>query len=142
MIIQYTILFSLCSLTIEAAISSSTSSGSIRGSSSSAAAAVNDSVAAIDDGHRRELELLNNSSNNDDSHRLLQVATNVSSDVGDMRAHRYHISYDRFTNTNFYSLIATLLSPPILFLLYSQHHRIGHCTAGYQTNVPLWAETL
>ena len=76
MIIQYTILFSLHSLTIEAAISSS-SSGSIRGSSSTA---VNDNDSIVGDGHR-ELELLNNSSssnNDDDSHRLLQVATGVS----------------------------------------------------------------
>ena len=71
MIIQYTILFSLRSLTIEAAISSSsTTSGSIRGS-----------AAAVGGGHSHESELLNysSSSNNDeDRHRLLQVATDVS----------------------------------------------------------------
>ena len=74
MIIQYTILFSLHSLTIEAAISSTSG---IRGSSSSA---VDDSVAVDDDGHR-ESELHNSSSSNndDDSHRFLQVATDVSS---------------------------------------------------------------
>jgi len=136
MIIQYTILFSLHSLTIEAAISSSTSSGSIRGS----AAAVDDNDSIVGDGHR-ELELLNNSSNNDDSHRLLQVATDVSmflDCVVSMRAYRYHI-FD-YTNTNFYShcnsLSLSTLSP--LQYLYSNYprHRIGHCTVEYQTNAP------
>ena len=72
MIIQYTILFSLHSLSIEAAISSlSTTSGSIRGS-----------AAAVGGGHSHESELLNysSSSNNDeDRHRFLQIATDVSS---------------------------------------------------------------
>ena len=73
MIIQYTILFSLHSLTIEAAISSTSG---IRGSSSAAAVGVSDSIAG--DEHR-ESELHNSSSNNDDdSHRFLQVATDVS----------------------------------------------------------------
>ena len=75
MIIQYTILFSLHSLSIEAAISST--SGSIRGSSSSSA--VDDSIVGGSDGHRHESELLNfSSTSNNDSHRLLQIATDVS----------------------------------------------------------------
>jgi len=69
MIIQYTILFSLHSLTIEAAISSSTTSGSIRGSAAD----------IVGGGHSHESELLNYSSNNDeDRHRFLQIATDVS----------------------------------------------------------------
>ena len=112
MIIQYTILFSLHRLTIEAAVLSSTS-GSIRGSSSSAAA-VNDSLHSVIGGgdEHRESESHNNSSINgdDDSHRLLQVATDVSMFLDcmiSMRAYRYHVIDSLITNFYFY-LIATL----------------------------------
>ena len=106
MIIQYTILFSLHSLSTEAAISSTTS-GSIRGSSS---AVVNDSIVGGGDGHRHELELLNYLSNNDDDrHRLLKVATDVSSALCLFAVTSILISYhNRFTNTNLYKLILSL----------------------------------
>ena len=138
LIIQYTILFSLRSLTIEAAISSSTTSG-IRGSSSTA---VYDSVASAADSHR-ELELYNSSSSNNDEdrHRFLQVATDVSS--ARWRACGHIDIVLMIHECNSLSLISLqtslstllyLLSPHTL-CLYSQHHRIGHCTAEYQTNV-------
>jgi hypothetical protein len=104
MIIQYTILFSLHSLTIEAAISSTSG---IRGS---AAAAVDDSVAAAADDEHRASELHNSSNNDDDSHRFLQVATDVSD--YDMRAYlSYHMRSILLIQTSI--LIATLsLSTP------------------------------
>jgi len=131
MIIQYTILFSLRSLTIEAAISSSsTTSGSIRGS---AAAAINDSIVDGGDGHR-ESKLYNSSSSKNDGHRLLQVATDVSMFLDcmiSMRAYRYHI-FD-YTNTNFYFYISLQLYSPLPYFFYSTLNIIGSDTLLWST---------